>query len=225
MPSLRPDRTVVISLDRRPDRLSRFRLDWAASGWGAVLGTPQVVSAVDGRGVTGPGYLSAAAYGCWASHVQVLTQALDDGLGSVLVFEDDAVPQPGSVNWLKVVLGNLPEHAGGLWLDARMLGPDNRFAHGSVGTRRLRRPPLRTHAYLLRRPLLERLVPVISARPAHIDRLFHYQELADLYAAVPSLVEQTDVDPTVRSAWRSAYLQDPHRSNVSRWLRLLDSIT
>ncbi len=211
-----PDRTVVINLERQPDRLTRFREDWEASGWTDLLGVPQVVAGVDDSGHRG----------CWASHVAVLQRALEDGLDSILVFEDDAIPQPESLDWLTVVLGELPLEADGLWLDATNLGPDNWTGNGSRGTRRLRRPPLRTHGYLVRRPLLEQLVPLASAYPAHIDRIFHYAPLTgQVYAAVPSLVEQAGVAPQVLQEWRAAYLNDPQRSNVSRWLRLLASIT
>jgi GR25 family glycosyltransferase involved in LPS biosynthesis len=222
-----PDLLVVINLEQRPDRLSRFRTDWATSGWEQVLGQPQVVVGVDPTTVQVPQLLAArpGVYGCMASHLQVLSQALQDGVESIVVLEDDVLPQPDSAAWLSVVLANLPKDAGGLWFDATMLGAGNRAWPGSRGTCRLARPPMRTHAYLLRRPLLEELVPAISRRLGHIDHLFANTPLTlPVYAAVPSLAQQTGASSDTLSNWQALYRESLQRSNASRWLRLFPSM-
>jgi hypothetical protein len=226
-----PDSSVVISLARRPERRAAFTASWTSSGWEQVLPTPVVVDAVDGADGELPEFLAGqpGVYGCWASHVAVLRQALEDDVACLAVFEDDAVFQPDSASWLAALLADLPEAVTAVWLDATILGGDNRQLHGGFGSCRLLRPPFRTHAYLMTNGLIRRIVPLVSARPGHIDVLF--RELlppalrCTVAAAVPSLVEQSDAASDTMSDWRQGFSGEVQRSNRSRWLRRLPSIT
>lgn len=204
-----PDRTIVINLARRADRLADFRRSWEASGWAAVLGEPQVFVGVDGTAAVRPELpysLTAGAYGCWASHLAVLQAAYDDGVQLLAVFEDDAVLPVDSAAYLATLLQRLPDEAIGLWLDAEMPGERNRLIGTSRGAVHLLHPPLRTHAYLMTRSLIEQLLPVVATIPAHIDRLYAYTPISgNVYAAVPSLAAQSSSPSDTLSNWAAAY--------------------
>ena len=82
-------RSVFLTLRRRQDRAAKFI--------GQVLDSqemrPGALAAIDGEICRPPVWWnrSAGAWGCYASHLRVLERSLNDGLKSVLIFEDDAV--------------------------------------------------------------------------------------------------------------------------------------
>jgi len=122
-PSQAFERVVCINLDRRPDRWRRFAEnlpgDWP---WPA----PVRVQACDGQRLKPPDYWTSGrgAWGCYRSHLRILEQALNDGVRSVLILEDDALFPPGfsaaACDWLRLVpadwqmlyLGGQHLHAG-----------------------------------------------------------------------------------------------------------------
>lgn len=84
------ERAVVINLQRDSDRLKRFYQalpnDWP-------FPKPERFSAIDGSRVPAPPWWVAgdAAWGCFRSHQCIIEQAINDGVQSLLVLEDDAM--------------------------------------------------------------------------------------------------------------------------------------
>lgn len=97
------DRIVCINLDRRLDRLLRFR----AESWPWPVTR---VSAIDGRNEQPPFWWTAGrgAWGCYRSHVQVIQQAIRDDVESLLILEDDAIPVKDFAPRFAQVLEDLP---------------------------------------------------------------------------------------------------------------------
>lgn len=99
-------RVVCINLDRRPDRWRRFAeglpADWP---WPA----PIRVQACDGQRLKPPDYWTSGrgAWGCYRSHLRIIEQALNDGIRSLLILEDDALFPPGfsaaACDWIRQV--------------------------------------------------------------------------------------------------------------------------
>lgn len=116
------DRVVVVSLARRPDRLEAFRGRLAAAWPGTPL---DVFPAVDGRLCQPPDWWNggAGAWGCYRSHQRILEEAVQDGLGSVLVFEDDAAFVPGFAGRLEAYLAALPAGPCQAYLGGQHLKP------------------------------------------------------------------------------------------------------
>ncbi len=83
---------ICINLDRRPDRWLRMQQEFARYGIHSVQRFP----ARDGDTVTKPDGWShtAGAYGCLLSHLEVVNEARELNVPSVLIFEDDAVFDP-----------------------------------------------------------------------------------------------------------------------------------
>jgi hypothetical protein len=136
------------------------------------------------------------------------------------VFEDDAIFPPDSSRWLRAVATGVPDYVEALWLDATVLGENNHVMRATIGTVRLEHPPMRTHAYVMTRPLMERMYPVVSKFPWHIDRLYATAQVAPVvYAAAPSLVAQSSSPSDTLSAWRTTLAQVPGVTNADRWLR------
>jgi GR25 family glycosyltransferase involved in LPS biosynthesis len=80
---------VCINLARRADRWEQMQVKFDRHHIQAV----RRFSAVDGQGLTvPPGWSDTpGAYGCLLSHLQVVREARERGVGSVLIFEDDVV--------------------------------------------------------------------------------------------------------------------------------------
>jgi hypothetical protein len=82
------DRVLVISLRRRADRLDGF---WQEIDRGWPFYKPKVFHGIDGMLINPPtGFKGGrGAFGAWESHRQILRDALQDSVRSVLVMEDD----------------------------------------------------------------------------------------------------------------------------------------
>lgn len=85
------ERAFVISLKIRPDRLGDF-LGRAAKVWPASLPEIELWPAVHGDTCQPPdNWVSGnGAWGCLRSHQSILEYCLNNGIGSYMVFEDDA---------------------------------------------------------------------------------------------------------------------------------------
>ncbi len=101
-------RVVVINLDRRPERWQIF-LKNLPSDW--PFGRPLRFSAMDGTKISLPSWWKegAGAWGCYLSHRQLLQDAREDKIESILVLEDDAVFAPGFANDVRRFISSLPD--------------------------------------------------------------------------------------------------------------------
>jgi len=160
------DRCVVINLDRRPERLAAFRLrvprDWA-------FPPIKLVPAFDGLTCEPPAWYGgshrrrlAGSWGCFQSHLGVYKQAIADRLESVLIFEDDAVFAPDFPERSAAFLDCVPDdwdaiYFGGqhLWTDTT---PPTRVNEHVIRGRNVNR----THAYAMRRGMLEKCVAAMD---------------------------------------------------------------
>ncbi len=82
-------RVVVINLDRRPDRWDQLQRHLSEVNW--PFRYPERFRAIDAQKIRPPTWwrAGAPAWGCHQSHLRVLEQALQDGMNSILVLEDD----------------------------------------------------------------------------------------------------------------------------------------
>jgi glycosyl transferase, family 25 len=80
---------ICINLDRRPERWQQMQRKFAQHGIHSVARFP----ALDGDNMKLPANWAhtPGAYGCLQSHLQVVREARQLGLSSVLIFEDDVV--------------------------------------------------------------------------------------------------------------------------------------
>ncbi len=146
------DRIICINLDRRTDRWQRFQEHLADSDW--PLGCVERFSAIDGQRVEPPKWwrIGAGAWGCHQSHVAVMQRAIQDGVGSLLILEDDAFLVQGFAERLSAFLRIVPQDWDGLMLGGQHLEPPEIITpiHGMTpGLLRVRNGN-RTHAYALR---------------------------------------------------------------------------
>lgn len=144
-------RAVVINRRDNPARLEAFRASYAASGWASLLGEVDVFEAVEGIHSDYWTSWPVGTWGCWASHLAVIAQAVDDRIDELFVFEDDAVFAPDSVRGLH---GELALASGRpLWLGGEQ--------HGGRC--------YRTHAYSLPLATMRRLLPRLAREIGPVD--------------------------------------------------------
>ena len=78
---------VCINLDRRPERWEQSQLEFARHQIKFVRRFP----ALDGKVLTIPSHwnYTPGAYGCLLSHLEIVREARERNLSSILIFEDD----------------------------------------------------------------------------------------------------------------------------------------
>jgi hypothetical protein len=196
------DRVQVINLARRPERWQSF-----LRGVQQVQGWPWVVErfqAIDGAVVPPPklweGSAGNGAFGCWASHVRILMDAIADGVQTLAVFEDDAAFMPDFADRFIRFWKSLPDDWDGLLLGCQHVDkpiPVNDEVVRAMG-------PQRTHALVYRPRWMKGFLREILSWNSHID--WKMQEIAPqfkLYAPTVPLVIQdfgnSDIDGRVHA--------------------------
>jgi hypothetical protein len=189
------DAVVVISLERRPERLqgfwSRLPADWP-------LPHPHVFAAVDGLQDRAPAWWKSVpgAWGCARSHHSILAAAAAAGFERILVLEDDVSFVPDFAARLSGL--EVPADCEQLYLGGQHLakpepipGRDDLVRGRNVN---------RTHAYgVIGRPAIEKLRDWIAPRPwpgrHHVDHRFgalHRAGGIRVYAVRPWLCGQAE---------------------------------
>jgi len=170
------DRIVCINLDRRADRWQRLQEHFADMAW--PFGCVDRFSAIDGHNVTPPKWwrAGAGAWGCHQSHVAVMERAIQDGISSLLILEDDALIVPRFAERLAAFLHIVPQDWDGLMFGGQHLEPPQIIAprRGETpGLLRVRNGN-RTHAYALREPYLSAACRHLCDFKGHAKRPRHH---------------------------------------------------
>jgi len=188
------DEVWVISLSRRADRLARFWKEINKSNW--PFRRPAVFSAIDGDRVGVPKFwqTGGGSYGCLRSHLVLLERAIQNGLSSMLVVEDDAVFMPTFENDVRNFFANVPSDweclmLGGQHVDSKptQVKPGVVRAGGGGGIQR-------THCYALRGSKAMKALYLTWANAAvHCDWVMGpCMSKFNTYAPDPFLVGQSD---------------------------------
>ncbi len=156
------DRVYCINLDRRPDRWQRF-LDGVPSDW--PFAKVERVAAIDGNQVPAPDWWrpTAGAWGCYRTHHRLIEQALNEGLESILILEDDALFGSKFAGDVKRFLGRVPDDWGMLYFGGQHLKAD-RVPPRSINEEVcVPHNVNRTHAYALRGSTMEAVYRHLSS--------------------------------------------------------------
>ena len=116
-------RVYVINLARREDRWTAVQDAWKAAG--VELPLTRFV-ACDGNDFSPPKSwdVGRGAYGCYLSHLSILTEAVRTGVENFLIFEDDACFAENFGEKLGMVLKDLPADYDQLYLGWQALHAD-----------------------------------------------------------------------------------------------------
>lgn len=164
------DRVVVINLDRRPDRWERVQRHLAEVGW--PFRYPQRVSAIDGKQDKRPGWwrAGAPAWGCYRSHLGVIEDALNDGIESLLVLEDDVLLPETFRARVAEFLNQLPKDWHGLYLGGQHIRPGKQppenLGNGVLQAKNVNR----LHAYAMRGDYLHAVRDHLQDLDAHAQQ-------------------------------------------------------
>lgn len=159
------ERVVVINLKRRPGRLKQFQEGIQECQWPFV--EPERFEAIDGEIVPVPDGWTAGngGWGCMLSHLRVLEKAIIDGVKSILVFEDDAIPSDDFSDRLPRFISELPTNWDAIWLGGQNFGPANVVSENVLEVKN----PHRMHAYALRGKALKDAYQKLVSSKTHCD--------------------------------------------------------
>lgn len=165
------DRVVCINLDRRKDRWASFsdrvkKVEWPF---------PPIkrFAAVDGKLLPPPTNWRSGqgAWGCMQSHRQVLERAIQDGVNSLLILEDDAFFVEDFERRAIDFLLRVPEDWEGLMLGGQHVGQPRvtpiKVSDGVVRCVNAQR----THAYAVRGNYMKDLYQELCSKLGHADHV------------------------------------------------------
>lgn len=114
------ERTFVINLDIRRDRLEKF---YASLPSDFILGQPERWQAIHGDSVKHPDWWTAGngAWGCYKSHLNILEYCLNNHIDSYTVFEDDAFFREDFNERMTTFFTHLPSNWGMAYLGGQLL--------------------------------------------------------------------------------------------------------
>ncbi len=193
------DGIMCINLDSDPARWERMGERFAA------LGIDRKVQRIPAVAVTGNYHV-----GCALSHRRAIQKAYDDGMESVLVFEDDAVFLRGA-EW--VLRRSLRELAGRTWKAVYLGGYEkvrrpSVFAEGCTHLAEAR-GLLGTHAIAYHRHIYERLLSELPGDEAGMTEWIAKEIAIDQYYARELTVGVYRIVPPVAAQELHLALEDP----------------
>ena len=191
---------VCINLDRRPERWQRMQRALTDHDIGPV----QRFAAIDGNETVLPANWkhTAGAYGCLLSHVQVVREARDAGVSSVLIFEDDVVFDPQFKDKFASFSQELPSDWDMLFLGALHKDEPVRI---SEHTGRITKANS-TFAYAIRNTVFDAFIELNSRAENVLDmNSYLLQERFNCYCFMPNLAwvesEYSDVQTRLENHW------------------------
>ena len=183
------DRVVVINLDRRKDRWDALQEKLSKINW--PFKTPERFAAYDGEKLPPPvGWsFGRGTWGCLLSHREVLARALQDGIQSILILEDDIFFAPDFESKVLKFIKGLPLN----W-DQLMFG--GQFFENSKAydiSPDVRKVSLchRAHAYAVRGHFMEYLYSKLCSAYGHVDHIMNtFQDRFNVYTPAHFLIGQ-----------------------------------
>jgi hypothetical protein len=148
----------VINLRERQDRLREVTAQLAALGIGFEPGKVELYEAT--RPTDPGGFDSLGARGCYTSHLEILRDAHDRGVESVLVMEDDCEILPRNVARLEALLDEFPGRAWGFAYLGHIVPMP---AGARPGWQEYTGPVQTTHLYAVHRSALPGVVAYLEA--------------------------------------------------------------
>lgn len=151
------DAAYCLSLDSRPDRWEEFVRSLRDSDTLCDLDVRRYRATLPDEMIV-PDYWSArfpSDYATRVDHLSMIQDAYTAGAGTVLIFEDDAIVQPGFDAAYELLFANLPRDWKGVWFAGDDWGIPTPVAPGVVRLRN--RTRTRMHAYPLNRKGMHRV--------------------------------------------------------------------
>ena len=144
------ERIVVINLPERVDRRKEMEAELRRAGIGASDRRLRFFAGI--RPADAGLFPSIGARGCFESHLGVISEALRDGVGNVLVLEDDLLLHPAACVDQPALAGQLAWQDWDFAYPGHALPPED--SDGTVHWRETRRPLVCAHFYGLHRRVL-----------------------------------------------------------------------
>lgn len=191
---------VCINLDRRPDRWQRMELKFAQQGIELVRRFP----ALDGDVLDIPACWihTPGAYGCLVSHLQVVREARQLGVPSVLIFEDDVIFDQQLQEKFGIFIAEVPSDWDMLFLGALHKDKPIEIANHVARISKANS----TYAYAMRSSVFDDFIELNRKADEVLDiNTFVLQQRFNCYCFMPNLVwvetEYSDVQKRLEHHW------------------------
>jgi GR25 family glycosyltransferase involved in LPS biosynthesis len=176
------DKTYVLSLSRRKDRLDKF-FSRLPKPW--IFPNIEVFDAIDGLKENPPEWwkVGKGAWGCYRSHHSIIKKCIEEKINSVLILEDDAIFGDDFNDRSKELFENLPTDWEMCYLGGQHLAkPHDIVINNTVG---VGTNVNRTHAYAINKTGFTKLDYYLSQHPwpkkkFHIDHMYGYLQSKDI---------------------------------------------
>jgi len=192
------DAIYCVNLARRPDRWKSF-MEGVPDDW--PFREVQRVNAIDGKKVPVPNWWSqgGGAWGCFRTHLRLIENALNEGINSILLLEDDAVFNANFSTDVAEFMTQVPDDWGMLYFGGQHLyvnqQPPKEVCPGVFRPFNVNR----THAFALRGETMAKVYQHISRidwhKGNHIDHhlgRFHQRREDPIYCPPEWLVGQAE---------------------------------
>lgn len=169
-------RTYIINLPQRSDRRRQTVRELSRADVALQPGRVEFFSAI--RPDEAAGFPSIGVHGCFLSHLEVLRQAAQQNLRSVLVLEDDVTFVPGFAEAQQSILELLEGREWDFFymghrLEAPPMAPVGHVRDAAMAITPYDGPIITAHCYAVSGRVLPRLVPfmqaILTRPPGHPD--------------------------------------------------------
>jgi len=154
-------------------------------------------SAVDGNDLDET-IINKYAYGCYASHIKILKDALVNNYDKILILEDDVYFHKDFINGFRWTIANIPDNWDILYLGCSQ--QKNTWSYIECTNNYYKSQFCNgTFAYCVKLSVIQQMLNILEKRIGYIDTIYHnIQKTHNCFTIVPNLIISDVTQSTMR---------------------------